>query len=372
VHRLDPTRPVTAAIHGTLGPTLIPAPQSVRPDRVGKVDNASVVYLDVPGYNYRLDEIAFEHPRHPERVVYASETFTRDALAYRRLMDTAPYFVGEFLWTGMDYIGEAAIGRSTPIAPGTLPYGLPVWPYTNANCGDLDLTGAQKPPSLARDVIWGLSPVEVLVHRPIPEGKSEYVSNWGWPDEEPRWTWPGEEGKPLAVRVFTAGDRVDLFLNGRKLASRSIAAADDMRAPFEVPYAPGVLQAVAYRDGRAIGSRRLRTVGPAAQLRVAPENARLTADRQGLAYLRLSVVDREGQVLPDDARDIRIAVSGPAELVAFGSGNPQWTGSLQRPATRTFRGEALAVLRSTGKPGPVRVTADAEGLASASAALRAG
>lgn len=371
VRRLDPTRPVTAAIHGTLGATLIPAAASARPGRAGKVDNAATVFLDVPGYNYRLHEIEFEHQEHPERVVYASETFARDVVDYSRLMERATYFLGEFLWTAQDYIGEAAIGRAEPIKRGTSPRALETWPYTNANCGDLDLTGAQKPSSLARDVVWGLSPIEVVVHRPLPDGLVEYVTNWGWPDELPSWTWPGQEGKPLAVRVFTAGDRIDVLLNGAKVGSKTIAPADKMQAKIDVPYAPGQLEVIAYRGTRAIGRKRLRTVGPPARLGILPENPQFAANRQGLAFVRFLVLDSSGTVLPDDVRGLRVALSGPAELVALGSGNPQWTGSLQSPATRSFRGQALAILRSTGKVGPVRITGQADGLAAASATLRA-
>ncbi len=323
VRRLDPTRPVTAAIHGTLGRELIPASASARPGRAGKVDNAAVVFLDVPGYNYRLNEIEFEHARHPERVVYASETFARDVIDYRRLTDRNPYFLGEFLWTAMDYIGEAAIGRSAPIKPGSSPYALQTWPYTNANCGDLDLTGAQKPPSLARDVAWGLSPVEVLVHRPLAEGMIEYVSNWGWPDELPSWTWPGHEGKPMPVRVFTAGDRVDVLLNGTKIGSKAVGPADRMQASIAIPYAPGQLEVIAYRDNAVIGRKRLRTVGPAARLRVVAEQRQLAADRQDLAFVRIiSLIERRTLLgmfkgLPSSSR----AKSRSARVAAIKSRN---------------------------------------------------
>jgi beta-galactosidase len=371
VHRLDPTRPVTAAIHGTLGPTLVPAPATARPGRGSKLDNASTVFLDVPGYNYRLEDIEREQREHPERVVYASETFPKDVVDYRRMMDRDPYFLGEFLWTALDYIGEAGIGMSMPIKKGERPIGFGAWPYTIANCGDLDLTGAQKPPSLARDVAWGLSPLEVLVHRSLVEGMTEFVSNWGWPDELPSWTWPGLEGRRLAVRVFTAGDRVEVLLNGASVGSKPVRFEDKMRAELEVPYAPGELEVVAYRGNRVIGRKRLRTAGPATRLRIVPERMQLDADRQGLAYVRLLVTDATGAVLPEDVRDVRLSVSGPGRLVAFGNGNPQWTGSLQSPATQTFRGQALAILRGTGKPGLVGIQAQAKGLASASVTLRA-
>ena len=370
VRTLDPTRPVTAAIHGTLGPTVIPGEASARPGRGGKVDNAAVVFLDVPGYNYRLDEIEFEQAEHPERVAYASETFARDVVGYARLLERTPYFLGEFLWTAMDYIGEAAIGRSAPIKPGTSPYALQIWPYTGANCGDLDLIGTQKPPSLVRDVVRGLSPLEVLVHRPLPSGMVEFVTNWGWPDELPSWTWPGEEGKPLAVRAFTGGDRIDVLINGAKVGSKAIVTADNMRATIEVPYAPGRIEVVAYKADKVIARKILATLGAPARLRIAAEPRRGPLNRQALLFLPIAVEDARGGRLPETQAKLSLQLSGPAELLAFGSGDPQNTGSLQAPATQSFRGRALAILRSTGAPGLVRVTVNSPGLSGASITTR--
>jgi beta-galactosidase len=369
VRRLDPSRPVTAAIHGTLGPVVIPARGTVPEGKAGRQHNASVVFLDIPGFNYRLDEIIPEHAQHPERVVYASETYAKNVFDYRRLMDSAPYFLGEFIWTAMDYIGEAAIGRSTPIKPGTSPFALATWPYTGANCGDLDLTGAPKPPSLARDVAWGLSPIEVLVHRPMPAGTVEYVTNWGWPDELPAWTWPGQEGKPLSVRIFTSGDRVDVLLNNAKIATKTVTQDDRMSVSLDVPYAPGELEVVAYRAGKVLGRKRHRTAGTATGLRLTAEHPTLAARTDGLAYVRIQLCDAGGLVLPDDQREIRITHEGPASIAAFGSGNPEWTGSLQGPSTRLFGGSALAILRSTGLPGPIKLTAQGDGVQDGSVTL---
>jgi beta-galactosidase len=108
----------------------------------------------------------------------------------------------------MDYIGEAGVGASTNVSVGGVAYNLPSWPWINAWCGDIDLIGNQKAPSRYRDVVWGLSKFEMAVQRPVPEGKVEKIANWGWSDELESWTWPGSEGKDLAVRFYTSGDRV--------------------------------------------------------------------------------------------------------------------------------------------------------------------
>lgn len=370
VHRADPTRPVTAAIHGTVGPPVMASPASVAPNRAGKRDNASIVFLDVLGYNYRLDAIEDEERAHPERVVYASESFPKDVFDYKDLMDRSRYFLGEFVWTAMDHLGEAGIGMSTLLKPGPPPVETALPPWTISNCGDLDLIGAQKPQSLARDVAWGISGLEVLVHRPIPQGMTEIMSPWGWPDEAPCWTWPGAEGKPLRVRAYTRGDHVECRLNGRKIGEKKIAKSDRMSGEFEVPYHPGQIEVIARLQGRVIGRRRLETVGPGARLHLAPESRVYQAGPGALSFVHVAIADAKGRLLPDAARDVSLTIDGPAELLGFGSGDPHAMASLQAPVAKTFRGRALAILRPIGPPGSVRIFAQSKGLAPASAVLR--
>jgi beta-galactosidase len=370
VRRLDPTRPVTAAINGVLGPLLVPSVQTARVGRAGQPDEASTVFLDVAGYNYRLEDIEADHKAHPERVIYASETFPRDAYDYQALVERAPYMLGEFVWTAMDYIGEAGIGASKRIANKGMPFYIAQYPWVNAWCGDIDLIGGQKPPSFARDVIWGLSPIEMMVQRPIPEGQVEFVAQWGWSDELPSWTWPNAVGQPMAVRLYTSGDRVALFVNGKPAGEKTLSTADKMLIELKVPYAPGTIEAIAYKGGREIGRKRIETVSAPARLRIASETAAMRSDRQGLGYVGIDIVDAAGRIIPEGEQAIRLTVDGPAELVGFGSANPMAVGSFQALEARSFRGRALAILRATGRKGVVRVEARSEGLQSARTTLK--
>jgi beta-galactosidase len=370
VKQLDQTRPVTAGLNGVLGGEMIAGPQTARPGMAGKRDNASTIFIDVPGYNYRLEEMQREFATHPERVVYASETFAKNVFDYAELMRRQPSFLGEFVWTAMDYIGEAGIGATAHLKQGSPPFYLAGWPWVNAWCGDLDLTGKQKAQSLARDVAWGVSPLEMTVQRPVPEGLFEWVSSWGWSDELASWSWAGAEGRPLAVRLYTSAERVELRLNGTKVGEKSLSAADRMRTEVLVPYAPGLLEAVAWKDGREVARRKLETVGAAARLRLAPERTLARRERQELAFVQVEVVDAAGRVLPDDERPISLAISGPAELLAFGSAEPFAVGSLQAPQAQTFRGRALAILRSRRQPGTARIVANSPGLPTATTTVR--
>ena len=368
VHRLDPTRPVTAAINDFAGRLVTPSAATARPGRAGVPDQTSAVFLDVVGYNYKLRKYEADHQRFPDKVFVGTESFPKDVFAIWELTDRSPYLIGDFVWTAMDYLGEAGIGG---VAYGTGGMGsLGAWPAVVSDCGDIDLIGNQKAASLARDVVWGLSPLEIGVQKPPPAGKIEIVRPWGWSDERQSWTWPGAEGKPLAVRVYTVGDRVELRLNGKTVESRPVTPADLKHLEFKLPYAPGTLEVIAFRGGTEIARRKLTTVGAPAAIRLTPEGRTAGAGRGDVAYVAVELVDARGQVTPDLAKALTLTISGPAELAGFGSANPFAPGSLQSPTALTWDGRALAILRGKGRAGQVRIEARGEGLKSGVASLR--
>ena len=320
MRRLDPTRPITEAINGATGGNV------VRAD--GTPDQSLTQFLDIAGYNYKLHEYESDHAKFPQRVMLGTESFPAETDAIWRLTERSPYLIGDFVWTAMDYLGEAGVGKS---GDGTKPLEFASkYPWFNANCGDIDLIGQQKPQSRYRDVVWGLSPIEVGVQRPLAPSQVERLSLWGWRDELPGWTWTGAEGKPVNVFVYTRGDKVRLTLNGRTVGERTMTEADKATVHFEVPYAAGKLVATAFRDGRAIGSRVLETAGPEAAVRLRLDRPRITADRQDLAFVTAEVVDVAGQFVPDAVNVLEVSMAGPVELAAFGNANPR--GCRQLPA----------------------------------------
>lgn len=373
VHHLDPTRPVTAAINDFPGRQLIPSAATARPGRGGKPDQASFVFLDVAGYNYKVAQYERDHAAFPDRLIYGSESFSRDLIRTWDIASRAPWLLGDFVWTALDYIGEAGLGGSTYVAPkyATGPGAPASWPWVIAACGETDLIGHPKGASLARDVVWGLSPVEIAVQKPTPEGKVEVPRIWGWIDERPSWTWPGAEGKPLAIRVYTTGDRVELRLNGVAVADKRLTAADMKRTAFTLPYAAGTLEAVAFAGGREIGRKTLTSAGAPAAIRLTAEQKTVAAGTSAIAYVGLEIVDTAGRRVGDTQLPLRIAVDGPATLIGFGSANPLAVGSFQQPQAKTWDGRALAILRSTGQGGAIRVRATGDGLRGDIATLRA-
>lgn len=385
--RLDPTRPNTYAIDSANGGTVVN-------DR-GQPDEVGTQFLDIAGYNYQLATYETQHEHFPNRLIVGTESYPKDLDTTWRLADKRTYLIGDFVWTAMDYLGEPGVAKNAlrppppggagtdPITgivlfkpgmqiPGEAPgAGLPRadYPWFNAFCGDIDLIGQQKPQSYLRDVIWGVSPLEMVVQRPLPADRVEYGGNYGWSDESRSWTWPEAAGKPLRVRLFTRGDRVQLELNGRQLGDRTLTEADKSVAEFVVPYEPGRLVATAFRAGKRIGRQTLETAGPAKALRISVDRPKIRASRNDLAYATIEVIDAAGRLLPDAVNVIEIGLSGPCELIGLGNANPRGVGSFQQPVAKTWRGRALAILRPTGDSGEVTIEVRAAGLDTATSRI---
>lgn len=359
---LDPSRPITAAIANTFGAEGEPARRS----------------LDVAGYNYALAHYEADHKTYPGLVIMGTEQWSREMHDGWRKAEASPWVLGEFVWSGMDYLGEVGSGsselRKTGDPAPTTPVVIGLWDYPAylSGCGEIDINGGRKPQGLYRDVLWDRSALELLVQRPTPPGTYERISDWGWHDELESWTWPEADGRPLTVRTYTSGDRVKLVLNGRDFAERYLTGRDRLKAEFEVPYAPGVLVAIAYRAGAEIGRKTLETVGPPAKLRLRVERTRIQASQNDLGYVIVEICDAQGRKTPDATLPVSFSATGAARLRATGSANPRGLKSFRDPQCTTFHGEALAIVQPFERRGECRIRATAAGLADAEAVIQVG
>ena len=358
-HKLDPTRPVTAAICHAWD----------HPGKKWEDMQPAFTYLDVGGYNYQWPEYANDHLQFPQRMMMGTESFPNQAFQNWQAVEKNSYVLGDFVWTAIDYLGESGIGHASISSGDAHDVFSPPYPWFNSYCGDIDLIGNKKPQSYFRDVVWRRSKVEMAVQRPIPDRWKERISMWGWSDELRSWTWPGMEGVPLTVRVYTRGDKVTLLLNGKELESKELTEKDALKAEFTVPYQPGELKAVAYQGGSEIGSIVFATVGKAKKLVLRPDRTKLRASRDDLSYVMVQVVDAAGLPVPDAVIPVRFSVTGAGELAAVGNANPKDVASFRQPRRDTFHGECVAVVRPTGKPGSIEVKAEAAGLEGAALTL---
>ena len=244
------------------------------------------------------------------------------------------------------------------------------FPWFNCYCGDIDLIGQPKPQWFHRRVIWGLSKLEMAIQRPVPEGRTETISPWGWSDELRSWTWPGNEGKTLKVRVYSTGDQVRLLLNGKEIATKPVSAETEWKAEFDCPYAAVESRAVALSRGRQIAELAFKTVGKAAKLRLKADRSSIRRTRNDLCYVTLEVLDEAGELVPDAVVPVSFSIGGAAELAAGGTANPKEVQSFRQLRPKTFHGRCLAIVRPKGAAGAATVRAQADGLAPASIVLQ--
>lgn len=348
--RMDPFRPVTAAICHFWD----------HPGRPWSDTAKAFEILDVGGYNYQWKEYEPDHQKYPQRIMVGTESYPKEAFENWQAVLRYPYVIGDFVWTGMDYLGEAGIGHA--VLDHEKQSFLRPWPWFNAYCGDIDVCGFKKPQSYYRDVVWDRSRLEMAVHAPIPEGRAERVSAWGWPDEQRSWTWPGQEGTPMQVAVYSSCEAVRLELNGKIIGEKPVSTDTKLTARFEVPYAPGELRAVGLVDGRSAVSLSFRTAGVPKGLRLSPDCRFVRPERNSLCYVTVEVVDEDGNLVPNAAVPVRFSARGPGEIAAVGNGSPSDATSFRAPVRTTFQGRCLVILRFTSGDGNLVLEASADGL----------
>ena len=370
---LDTTRPITLGGGSTFTP-----------------DDPSWQYVDVGDVHYNANGKGYAqmHAANPAKAMTHNETFPATIHQDVTFAAANAWATGTWVWAAWDYLGEAGIGKSMIPPVGTaeqigdqsvMPgwsiartlhhgwggFGYP-FPYFQANCGDFDLIGQRKPQNHWRDAVTGRSPVEVLVERPAPPGTEQVAVWWGYFDELVSWTWDVGQDHPMVVHVYTPGDSVAVLRNGTEVAT---GVPQRAMATVTVPYRPGELTAIAFREGREIGRTSIRTVGAPAALRLTPDVRRLTTSRDDLAHVLVEVVDRHGRVVPDAVVEVAFRTGGAGSLAAVGNGNPHNADSFRLPRRHTWHGKALAILRPARHPGVVTLNAIAPGLRPATLSL---
>ncbi len=330
----------------------------------------SAAVLDVVGFNYADSRYELDAELFPNRVIVGSETFPDRIASLWADVRRLPHVIGDFTWTGWDYIGEAGIGRvdltdeEGYVATGT----AGPFPYLLADCGDIDITGHRLPASYYREIAFGLrTDPAFAVHRPRNHGRPVAKTPWSWDDVVASWTWDAAVGAPVTVDVYADADEVELLLDGALLGRAVVGEPRALVARFETEYQPGELVAVAYTDGAEVGRSAMRTAG-AATLVARAERDVIAADA-GLGYVVLTLEDESGVTVVDADRLVTVEVSG-AELAGLGSGRARTEESFAGPAVTTHDGRLLAIVRATGA-GEIRVTATADGLPPAVAVLAA-
>ena len=364
VHQLDPTRPVTCGM-----------------DQIGCVlDNGFAATLDIPGFNYKPQHYERAYQLLPQRMILGSETastvssrgvyhfpvsfakernmvlhsdnqsssYDNETCSWSNtpdidfFMDEKPWVMGQFVWTGFDYLGEPS------------PYDTDAWPSHSSVFGIIDLA------SLPKDRYY------------------LYRSHWNREKSTlhilPHWNWKGREGQVTPVFVYTSYPKAELFINGK---SQGMRQKNDSTLQHryrlmwnETVYQPGELKVVAYdKEGRQVEEKVVRTAGKPHHLVLTANRTSLEANGDDLAYITVQVADKEGNIVPTDNRRVRYTVAGAGSFEATANGDPTCLLPFQKREMDLFSGAATAIVRSAEQAGVIRFTVSAAGVKSATIEL---
>jgi beta-galactosidase len=327
VKKLDPSRPVTAALANV-----------AMSDAVGLPD-----LLDIVGYNYQEARYAEDHKKYPKRIIFGSENYHTYA-AWLAVRDN-PYISGQFLWTGIDYLGEA--GR---------------WPNRAAGFGLLDLCGFKKPAAWFRQSIWTDKP---MVYICVAAGQDENPRRIR---EAEHWNWSKDQ--TLSVRCYSNCPEVQLTLNDKPVGTKKLAEATEGALVWQVPFEPGVLKALGHnKDGKTVCEFALKTAGPAAKIELTPDVTALQADGKDICHLSFQIVDAKGVRVPDAAAEVKFEVGGPAAIIGIGNGDLNNTQDCKAPVHKAYQGRGLAIIQAKTTPGKITLKATSPGLEAATVTL---
>jgi len=374
VRKLDDTRPVVNALCGihpdksvasiAMGLDSIPDEY----DYFGQLSAPFAEPLDVAGYNYLLSRYEKDHEKFPNRIICGTETFPMEVFDCWEATMKLPYVIGDFVWTAIDYLGEAGIGHVWYKGEKSF---LGEYPWHQAYCGDIDICGFKRPQSYYRDCVWGLSKAPyIAVHKPEHHGKTADISAWGWPDVVSSWTWNGFEGKPIVVDVYSRSGEVELILNGRLIGRKNTGKENKYMASFELSYEPGELLAIGYDNGLETSRTELKTAGDPATIRLTPDRSELCSKFGDLSYITVELFDAQGNPAHNATNSIYFTVFGEGSLLAVGNSNPlseeMYTGNYRK----VHEGKAMIVVRTNGNPGNIYVTASAESIPTTTVTLK--
>ena len=296
--------------------------------------------MDIAGYNYGIYRYKHDLKKYPQRLILGSETFCNDAYKFRELAKQEPRLVGDFVWAGMDYLGEVMVGAWEYADYAETFDGGPGW--VSAGSGRIDLTGKLLGEALYTRVALEADNGPYIAVCPVNHtGDRHSPSAWKMTNAMPSWSWTGCEGRKANVEVYARAARVELVLNGHTVGSKTLK--NDCLARFSIPYESGTLEAVSYDAAdHEIGRYKLQSAGGATSLTLDAEEP--AAQTGHLCYVRLRYTDENGITKPLMRGNIQVQVRG-GTLVGLGSACPFNKHSYLDSETDTYYGEALAIVR---------------------------
>lgn len=376
IKELDRTRPTTAGFNHYSAP----------------YDHNMAQQVDIAGVNYKPTKYGEIHNNYPDLPIYGSETSSctssrgvyhlpidkykthesKQVTSYDLIgppwayppdvefhfQEQFPHSMGEFIWTGFDYLGEP-----TPYGGkdnSTNGYWNADWPSRSSYFGAVDLCGFPKDRFFLYQSQWTSKPMIHLL---------------------PHWNWSGMEGQEIPVYCYTNCDEAELFVNGqsmgRKVKGKDLTSLkvdflryepktfdSKYRLSWNVPYKAGSIKVIGYKDGKAVQEKTINTAGKPAKISLSVDRKEISASGEDLAYVTVRIEDKDGNLCPLANNMVSFKVKGEGNLIAVDNGDATSVESFQAPYRSAFNGMALAILKSSAKAGTIQITATSKGLKS--------
>ena len=304
--------------------------------------------MDIAGYNYGLFRYRHDLKKYPKRLILGSETFCKDAYSFWEIAKKKPRIIGDFVWAGMDYLGEIGEGAAE-----YKDYRLdsPGYSMTGDN-GRVDLLGKPRAEAAYTRVAFEQADGPFIAVKPAYQDEKLQITGWKYTKAIESWSWRGSSGRQTDVEVYARGAEAEVLVNGKSMGRKKIKKA---RAVFKIPYQDGEITAVSYdRSGNRIGTQTLKTAGEETELRLIPECREVRVG--GLAFVWIRYTDPEGIWKPTEKHIVKITVRN-GELLGLGSASSYVEGGYCGTTVKTYYGEAMAVIRA-GSEGTVEITAN--------------
>ena len=311
-----------------------------RPNASKVYSNGFVEKMDIVGQNYREKELVDAHLAKPERIVIGTEN--GHGLTEWLILRDNPFMSGQFLWTGIDYLGEA------------------LWPAISYDKGLFDRTGGWKQLSYQRQSWWADKPVVHIVRKEDNAGAGDFVANWT----------PVDFGTydDARVEVYSNCDEVELFLNGKSLGAK-VKPADDSPRSWEVTFEKGTLKAVAKNKGKEVVSDELKTAGNPARIILTADKSKITKNWDDVSYVTAKVVDANGITCPNADKLISFGISESGMISAVDNGDTNSHEAYQASERHIFHGQCIAIIKAKTTSGKITVTASSPELISGSVTI---
>jgi beta-galactosidase len=327
IKKLDTTRPVTAGLASVL-----------MSNETGYADA-----LDVVGYNYQEFRYPPDHQKYPGRPIYGSENgMTLEA--WKAVADN-DYIIGQFLWTGFEYLGEAG-----------------QYPSRSSTSGIIDLAGNKKPEFYFRQSLWSEKPMVWL-------GTTDRLNNtgpvnlWAHKRVDPVWNW--NKDQVVSLNAFTNCEEVELFINGNSLGTKKLADFKNKVLDWNIQFEGGTVKAIGRNSGKEVASFELKTYSTPEIISAKCDAAVIKADRQDIARIYVNLCDNAGNIVYNAENEITCTLSGPVRLIGMEDANPRNTEDYKDNKQKAFHGKLLIYVQSLDKPGKAEVSLTSPGLKNA-------